>query len=322
MKAKFLIVLLALLFSSVVFAQDKKELNTDFRFHSQIFFNYVYTEDAQGFNDQNNRFYVGFKKNIDKMWSARFTLDVGKVGGGNTRYSAFMKYGYLKAQFTKELSLTMGVFLNPIHGFSNKFWGHRYVVSAYGGKYWNAVPQGVILDYKMSKKLKASLLFTNGSSFKFVGDKDKNKDIALVIVSSPIKGSTVALHGKYIIPVADDAGTTIKATAFFGYSMDFFKLGYQFLFKSEEVDKDADAVKSMGHVIYARAMYENYELFGSFLMNDPNTDEHGDKTFKAIGGLEYKYSKGLKFALSYERVGFLDKDDTDFTVRLSSFVNF
>ena len=332
------LVILFLLIAISSFAQEKKEekLNTDFRFHSQIFFNYTYTKDAQGFNNDNNRFYVGFKKNINKIWSARFTLDVGKDavmvnGTENTKYEgksvgygAFMKYGYLKAQLTKELSLTMGIFLNPIHGFSNKFWGHRYITSAYGGKYWNAVPQGVILDYKMGKLLKASLLFTNGSTYHVVGDNDKNKDIAFVITSSPVEGLDIALHGRYIIPVEDNAGATMQGTAFLGYSMKFFKLGYQFLFKSAKANKDAEAVKSMGHVIYARVMpLKEYELFGSFLMNDQNTDTDKDKNFAAIGGLEYKYSKGLKFALSYETKWIEEQEDNkEYTVRLSSYVNF
>jgi len=340
---KTLIVLL-LLFTTAIFAQNKtemmettenetvsKNLNTDFRFHSQIFFNYSYTKEEQGFNLHNNRFYFGFKKNINKIFSARFTLDVGK--NAMERYGAFMKYGYLKAQFTKELSLTMGIFLNPIHGFSNKFWGHRYITSAYGGSYWNAVPQGVILDYNMGKLLKASLLFTNGSGYKFVGDNDKDKDIAIVLISNPIEGLDIALHVKYIIPIHDDSEATTQGTAFLGYSMKFFKLGYQFLFKSTKANKvigeDSKTITSMGHVIYARIMpLKEYEVFGSFLMNDPDTDADKDKDFKAIGGLEYKYSKGLKFAGSYE-TKWSDKEnaegkteDPEFTIWLSSYVNF
>jgi len=333
------LVIFFLLVSFSIFAQEKKQtvenLDTSFKFHSQIFFNYSYSEDMQGFNNANNRFYFGFKKNINKMISTRFTLDVGR--DDTNRYTAFMKYGYVKMQFNKELSLTMGIFLNPIHGFSNKFWGHRYITSAYGGGYWNAVPQGIILDYVMGKLLKVSLTFTNGSGYKFVGDNDKNKNIDLVIISSPVKGLDIALQATYVFPIHDNADSDLHGTAFIGYSMKMFKLGYQLLFKSFKADgKDAngdefDSVISMGHVVYLRIMPLEYiEVFGSFLMNDPNTDSELDKDaqYKAIGGVEYKMSEDLKFAVSYETKWTDEEDangdtaDKEYVIWFSSYVNF
>jgi hypothetical protein len=300
------LLIILLLLSVSLFAEEKKEaeLDTSFKFHSEIFFNYAYNKDSQGFNNENNRFYLGFNKKLNHMLSVRFTTDVGK-SSSDTRYTAFLKYGYLNVQLNKENSLMMGVVYNPWHNYTSAFWGHRYVRNVYGSvlKYWEAADEGLMYTYDIGDLFKAHLSITNGTGYKVVGDDDKNKDLEVSIFSKPIKGLDVGLHGLYRININEDQPTHYRASAFLGYSMKFFKLGYQLLYMNTDGDY------SMGHLGYLRIIpFEKSEFFSTFVMNDPNDSAEKDLTYRALIGVDYKMFKMFSLAVSYETYWVEDQD--------------
>jgi len=329
-----------LLIGMSTFAQEKKEataeLDTSFKFHSQIFFNYSYTQnpldptkrvERQGFNQENSRFYFGFTKNINEMISTKFTLDFGGTPEG--KYTAFLKVGKVVFKLNKQNKITTGVFFNPIHKAVHKLWGHRYIKVAYGsGCYWNAVPVGLMFTHVLGDMLKAHVSVTNGNGYKHVGDNDKNKNIDLNLISSPMKGLDLALNFAYILNIAEKQPTIFMTNFLVSYSMDMFKVGVQASYKSEKADVEgAEAKNGMAFVGYLRLMpMKTVEVFFTGYMDDPNTDSKSDKDTKLgfMGGLDYVMTKDLRASLSYE-MNWVDDDsdaDKESVIWVSTYLNF
>ena len=76
-----------------------------------------------------DRVYLNFKTKIDDTFSVRITSDVGRTN--DKKLELFLKYAYLQVKASDEIKLRFGSAGTPQVGFSDKFWGQRWLAKSF-----------------------------------------------------------------------------------------------------------------------------------------------------------------------------------------------
>ena len=76
-----------------------------------------------------DRVSLNVKTKIDKTFSARITNDVGRTN--EQKLELFLKYAYLRVKASDDITLRLGSAGTPQVGFSDKFWGQRWLAKSF-----------------------------------------------------------------------------------------------------------------------------------------------------------------------------------------------
>jgi hypothetical protein len=76
-----------------------------------------------------DRAYFNLKARIDNTFSVRLTTDVARTE--DEQLQAVLKYAYLQVALAEGVKLRFGSASTPMIGFSEQFWGHRWVAKSF-----------------------------------------------------------------------------------------------------------------------------------------------------------------------------------------------
>lgn len=322
------------------------------------------------------RFYFGIKSKVNPWLKMRFTLDVGPEADtdstetetdgekhshevtGDARYQAYVRYAWLEAKLHKSVFLRAGVLDNPYHGFTDKFWGYRYVFKNVGDeeKLWNSADLGLYLRYEFPDEIGQVIVgAVNGSGYKHAQDTDGNKDLLVQVVGRPFKplgavGEMVNLGVSviYPMPLDGDVERRVFFSGFAGIKHKYVSAGYQAVLDMKNgVAEEADGTETihtdetvigLGHAGYLRVDTPwKVGLLSRFIVWDKDTDKEESRTkYQALAGISYRAHELFGVAAAgmatwWSTAGGLDpeaispeadKDETDVTVLVSTELKF
>ena len=76
-----------------------------------------------------DRVYLDFRQKIDDTFSVRATTDVGREDSG--KLGLYLKYAYMQVKLTDDIKLRIGSAQNAQVGFSDRFWGGRWLAKSF-----------------------------------------------------------------------------------------------------------------------------------------------------------------------------------------------
>jgi len=283
------------------------------------------------------RAYFGIKARITPWLKMRFTTDVGadkpgkvKVGDDeyevdpkDTRYGLYVKYAWFDARLVEGLHLRAGIVDHPYHGFTDDFWGYRYVFKNIGDeeKLWNSADLGAYLRWLVPADLgEVTLGVMNGAGYKHALDEDSTKDLNFHFLVRPLSpvgdwGRRFALAAclRYPLTMADDEDRELFYSAFAGYAHDWVTLGYQAVGNSVELADDGGRTAGLGHALYFRFDTPwQVGLLSRVVIWDADTDDDAVlTTYQALAGLSFTPSSFLSLAASGVKTWTTEHKDAD-----------
>ncbi len=250
-------------------------------------------ENRNGFDIQ--RMYLNFMYRIDDIWSTRATVDVGN-DGGDGRYQAFLKFGYVQAASDLgfgRLTFQFGLIGTSVLGFVDRVSDWRWLGSNYidgsalvfhnqgtpgqlsgrnpifsedkGQSLDSSADLGAGLSLSVQNLVTLDIQVTNGEGFKktkeITDSNDGNDDgkayLAMLSVT-PFQG--LALAGYYRYCITDDSRGSDNYINYYGgtaaYQFQGVRVGATFLLARVSTMKEADT----------RAKVAKYRLIDAFLM--------------------------------------------------------
>lgn len=235
----------------------------------------VQDDDKKYKSFQIQRVYLTWKKDLDSIWSARVTTDVGQVGssgevdGGladgddvdtkTTPYAVYLKYAYVqgKKDFGPvNAKMQFGMIGTPNSGYTDKVSGYRWVNNNYSFDHAkkvlidtsgsptgidNSADAGVRLDLELMKMVTLTGMYSNGEGYKKVDEPTSNgKAMTGMLKVTPLEG--LALAGFYRNEVTNEAEAGDNYRMYYGaglsYSTDLIKVGANYVLP--EVKKGGD----------------------------------------------------------------------------------
>ncbi|MDX8411144.1 MAG: hypothetical protein R8K46_04615 [Mariprofundaceae bacterium] len=275
-----------------------------------------------------DRFYLWLKYKIDDTWSAKITTDVnneqGRTGSATTpglkrNMNVFLKNAYLQGNFMDELNVLLGLAGTPWIPYEEGLWQHRYVTNVFvdGYAYDDSADYGIALKGKfMDGLFEYFTNVVNGGGYSKPNKTDA-VDYGLRLTAHPLEGLDISGHyrdgkrGKktFASPNADDH-TLWQGLVSYGIADARVGAGYI----NNAVTTTA-GVETQNTGLDIWAWYNFMPEFGVFGRYDykkqtvtGNSVE--EKLDRFIVGLEYLYSKTLRFSAVYDRSNVDDSGNT------------
>jgi hypothetical protein len=312
MKKQLLFLSILILSVSSYSQSEDPDFKPSGKVHFKVFWNYHadLSENATKTSAfEIKRSYFGYKYAFSKNISAKITFDVGSNTGGSA-YTAFLKAAQLDWKISSTVKLSMGLIGMKQFNDQEYFWGYRYIFKAFQdqNEFGSSADLGINAEFKLSKSLKANVVFFNGEGYKKIQDADGNQKIGGNLIFTPVKGLTTKIYVDRQ-PITDsDAITTIGLFA--GYKASNWRLGVEYnqlkngkKYSSAYVDHDLD-----GMSFYATyVINKKVEIFGRYDNLSSNTLDgesiawnRAHNGSQIISGIQYAPVKGLKFSLNYQ----------------------
>ncbi|MFQ5582690.1 MAG: hypothetical protein ACE5F3_08720 [Mariprofundaceae bacterium] len=265
-----------------------------------------------------DRFYLWMKYRIDDTWSAKITTDVnneqGRTGSATTpglkrNMNVFLKNAYVQGNFRPELNVLLGLAGTPWIPYEEGLWRHRYVTNVFvdGYGYDDSADFGVALKGKFADGLFEYFVdVVNGGGYSNPNKTDA-VDFGARLTVHPFEGLDISGHfrdgkrGKKTLanPNADDHTLW---QGLISYGIDNARIGGGYI-DNKVTTVAGSETHNTGFDIWA--WYNFMPEFGAFGRYDykkqtvtgNNVDE---KLNRFIVGLEYIYSKVLRFSAVYD----------------------
>ena len=229
---------------------------------------------------QIQRVYLTWKKELNSVWSARVTTDVGQVDSTGetetgdevetetTPYAVYLKYAYVqgKKDFGPvSAKMRFGMVGTPAIGYTDDVSDYRWVNNNYidhakqlliavdgptvddakAQSIDNSADAGVRLDLELMKMVTLTGMYSNGDGYKKVAEPTSNgKAMYGMLTVTPIEG--LAIAGFYRNEVTNEAEAGDNYIMYYGggisYSTDLVKIGANYVLPEKKKDGE-DAVK-------------------------------------------------------------------------------
>lgn len=277
-----------------------------------------------------DRFYLWLKYKIDDTWSAKITTDVnneqGRTGvpGLKRNMNVFLKNAYIQGSFSPEFNLLVGLAGTPWIPYEESLWKHRYVTNVFvdGYGYDDSADYGVALKGKfMNGLLGYSASIVNGGGYSNPSRTD-SIDFSARLTLRPVEGLDISGHyrdgkrGKKTLatPNADD-NTLWQGLV--SYGIDNARIGGGYINNKVSAVTGLET-KNTGFDIWA--WYNFMPEFGAFGRYDykkqtVTANAVDEKLDRFIVGLEYIYSKSLRFSAVYDHANVDNSGNTLGTTR-------
>lgn len=273
---------------TAAFAQEeekKPELNLKGKAYIEYMNQTKVQEDDKKLNTfQIKRVYLTWKKELNSIWSARVTTDVGQVDSTGetdpsgedvetetTAYAVYLKYAYVQGK--KDFGpvsarMQLGMIGTPNSGYTDKVSGYRWVNNNYsfdhakkilaavdGADYKaqsidNSADAGVRLDLELMKMVTLTGMYSNGEGYKKVDEPTSNgKAMYGMLKVTPVEG--LALAGFYRNEVTNEFESGDNYRMYYGagisYSTDLIKVGANYVLP--EVEKGGEKTVKDAYIL-------------------------------------------------------------------------
>lgn len=274
----------------IIYADYRQQLNGDGSF--------------KGF--EVTRAYLGYDYKIDSHLSARVILDIGDPMSNedvSTKRYYYLRNAYISYKYGK-LDLTMGISDGLGHTESKDIWNKRYLSRPFllEYKYMHIADIGVTAVFQASPLISIEAQVMNGEGFTNI-QNDNSLLYGAGMTVRPIEGLSFKLFADTYS--REDARKN-TLTSFAGYTNIRFSVGFEFNYKTDFDWTDTHNV--FGYSAVASYNFtDNWQIFGRYDNSSSvipdgetvpwNINEDGRLV---IGGVQYKISSHLRFALNYQ----------------------
>ena len=249
-----------------------------------------------------DRAYLNFRAKNDDGFSARITTDVRR--SDEDRLEVVLKYAYLQVALDEGVKLRFGSAPTPFVGFSEKFWGHRFIAQSF-------VDQEDVLD---SADIGVSALGThadgliswaaslvNGEGYGQI-DVDHDKAIQARFTVDPV-------HGELKLPISvfvskdfythsDIDGHTVFVASV-GLDQEFVGVWAEFVSDAAgEIKGQGVSTNVVGKVPDLLNVVFRYDKW------DPDTTLDNDAHTTLRGGITKDFAKMISAGLTFEQTIF------------------
>lgn len=251
------------------------------------------------------RAYFGYFRELQDGFSAEVTLDIGSPNDVSN-YSLLRRFAYFRnaaLYYThNNLRLEFGLISTAQFKVAENFWSRRYIYKAFQDEY----KFGPSADIGLKAVYTTGVFEFDAGIFNGEGysslQNDNTFKVAGGATAKPLEGLTLRLYGDFASKSIDQSTISFFA----GQKMGPFALGaeynYQFNRNFEE-EHDRFGYSLVG----GYTLTEKWNFFGRYDYLDSNIPEGenlpwalADDGSALIGGVEFKASKGIRFALNYQ----------------------
>jgi hypothetical protein len=268
-----------------------------------------------------DRFYLWLKYKIDDVWSAKITTDVnneqgrtvvpGIAPGLKRNMNVFLKHAFIQGSFAPEFNVVVGLADTPWIPYEERLWQHRYVTNVYvdGYGYADSADYGVTLKGKFADGMFGYFAsVVNGGGYSKPSKSDA-LDVSARLTLRPLDGLDISGHyrdgkrGKKTLanPNADDH-TLWQGLVSYGISPGRFGAGY---IKNTVTTVAGSETRNAGYDIWAWYHFTpQVGIFGryDYKKQTITASTVNEKLNRYIVGLEYIYSKTLRFSAVYDHI--------------------
>lgn len=261
----FLFLILFLSITKHLSAQVEEKTDNTGDVSAKIFthFNYSLDEDNHSTAFEVKRAYFGYKRNLDKHFSAELKLDIGSIDD-ESEFSLIRRYTYFKNAYISyqkgNVKTWFGLMDMLQYKVQEKFWGYRYMYRSFMDEYrfGSSADIGTGIQYSPSKLITTDFVLSNGEGYKSM-QFDRIYRAGAGITLKPVNGLT--LRGYYTIHTSDTPQMIFSG--FVGYRMEKFRIG-------GEYNHQLNYKFVKGHERYGYSFYSTYsfsdqwEVFGRY----------------------------------------------------------
>ena len=224
-----------------------------------IYSNFNYSLDSENPSSafEVQRAYFGYKRTLDKHFSAEVKLDIGSIDN-DSEFSLIRRYAYFKNAYLSyqngKVRSWFGLFDMLQFKIQEKFWGYRYIYKSYMDEYrfGPSADLGAGIQYSVSKMITTDLILSNGEGY-INPQYDNRYSVGSGITVTPAKGLT--LRGYYTIYTGEIHQMIISG--FVGYGTDKFKI-------AGEYNHQMNYKFVKGHNRYGYSVYSKYAFTGKW----------------------------------------------------------
>lgn len=294
--------------------EDEKNISGKVEGEVHADWHYDMTEDAEPQSAFDlTRAYLGYKMSVDKKFTGRVMVDVGRVdeitsvsvdSSFNTatktdpRYKAYLKYGYFEVKDLIPITtVTLGLHGLSQFKYQEEFWGYRYIYKSFMDqyKYGSSADLGMSVKVKPADLISINFSVTNGEGYKKPQDLDGKYKASLGTEIHIIEGLSTSLYGD-IMPY-EDAENQYTLAGFVGYKLkEVFRIGAEYNFQG---NYGGTAESNLhGVSLYSTGIIKKVDIFARFDLFSSDDWENSSKYI--LCGVQYAPIKNFRIAPNFQ----------------------
>ena len=252
-----------------------------------------------------DRVYLDFKTKIDDTFSARITTDVGRTN--DKKLEPFLKYAFLQVQASDDIKLRFGSAGTPQVGFSDKFWGQRWLAKSFTDqeKILSSADLGVHALGKHADGLFSwSTAIINGEGYGNP-EVDTDKAAQLRLTVDPLHGDTklpISIFASRDVFTHEDIDPTTTLVASMGFSQEYVDVWGEYV-----TDTAGDLGGAGVSTNVVAKVPDLFNVVARYDMWDPDTETDLDAHATIRAGLTKDFAKKISAGLIYEQT----REETD-----------
>jgi hypothetical protein len=301
--------LFVLSLSTFLFAQEEEsETSKPRNVSAKIYTHFNYSLDPNNHASafEVRRAYFGYKRELDKHFSAEVKLDIGSVDD-RSEYSLIHRYTYFKNAYLSyqkgSVKTWFGLMDMLQFKVQEKFWGYRYIYRSYMDEYrfGSSADLGAGIQYSPSEKFTTDLVLSNGEGYKNL-QFDNIYRLGAGITLQPVPGLTLRTY--YTIHTSEVHQMIFSG--FVGYRFEKFRIGGEYNHQlNYKFNQDHDRY---GYSLYSTYVFsDKWEIFARYDQLYSNILPEQDKPWNLsddgsaiISGVQYSPAEFVNFSLNYQ----------------------
>jgi len=252
-----------------------------------------------------DRVYLNFKTKIDDTFSARITTDVGRTN--DKKLELFLKYAYLQVKASDDIKVRFGSAGNPQVGFSDKFWGQRWLAKSFTDqeKILSSADVGVhALGEHADGLFGWSTALVNGEGYGNP-EADAAKAAELRLTVDPLHGDIklpISIFASRDVFTHEDIDPTTTLVASIGFAQEYVDVWGEYVTDTTgELDGAGLSTNMVAKVPDLFNVVVRYDMW------DPDTETDVDAHATIRAGLTKDFAKKISAGVIYEQT----REETD-----------
>ena len=252
------------------------------------------------------RAYFGYKRQLDKHFSAEVKLDIGSVDD-DSDFALIRRYAYFKNAYvsysTGNIKTWFGLMDMLQFKVQEKFWGYRYIYRSYMDEYrfGSSADLGAGIQYSPSKKITTDLVLSNGEGYKSL-QFDNVYRLGAGLTLYPTEN--LVIRGYYTIHTSEVHQMIFSG--FLGYRYKKFRIGAEYNHQlnynfNEDYDRFGYSIYSTFILSEKWEIFARYDqLYSNILPEDDQPWNLGNDGSAIISGIQFAPIKYVNLSLNYQ----------------------
>jgi hypothetical protein len=252
------------------------------------------------------RAYFGYKRELDKHFSAEVKLDIGSIDD-ESEFALIRRYAYFKNAYlsysTGNIKTWFGLMDMLQFKVQEKFWGYRYLYKSYMDEYrfGSSADLGAGIQYSPSERITADLVLSNGEGYKSL-QFDNVYRLGAGFTLYPAEN--LVMRAYYTIHTTEVPQMIFSG--FLGYRLNHFRIGAEYNHQLNY--RFNENHNRFGYSIYSTCVLsEKWELFARYdqlysniLPEDDQPWNLGNDGSAVISGIQFAPVQYLNLSLNYQ----------------------